>query len=236
MTGHSNNSAQAFPSRPSTQELKRKQRTTPSQESAQRKGSTKPINIEPSAENVMKSETDDSFTDSKEAWDPERAKKKRQELRQLLKVWRQTQMPYTPQQQLATDRGTVATSRDTEPRRSRSKSPSRKMTPRHIRSRSPPRHKRTRSNSPPRRSLTATSRRSRPQVPPKASQDERPPTKKPTTRRSSPQVTRPDDPHQGARPSPARRTSTPSLTPQQLKTGATSAEVVRKAAKACIRC
>ena len=218
MTDHSNNSAPIFSSRPGTQELKRKQRTTPSQESAQRKGSTKPVNIEPSAENVMMSETDDSSTDSKETWDPERAKKKRQELKRLLKIWQKTQVPYTPQQQLTTDRGTVATSRGTEPHRSRSKSPPRKMTPRHIRSRSPPRHKRTRSNSPPRRSRSPPRPESRDhRSPPTASQDERPPTKGTTMRRSSP-------PSHKTRRSPPRSTPFTSTPNQYAKSYTTTAQ------------
>ena len=210
--------APATPIQSNVQGAQRKQGNSPPQDPVQHKDSSKPINIEPSAENVVKSDTDDSSTDSKQPWDPERAKRKHMKTKKLLKELRRTQATFLSQQSQAMDKGTRNTSKDMEVRRSRSKSPTRSGPPRYPRSRSPPRIKRERSSSPTRQSRSpprATSRSHR-SAPP-SSQEERPPTKGTTARRSPPSSHR-------TRHSPPRSTPFTSQTNQYAKSYFTTAQ------------
>ena len=91
----------------------------------------------------MKSDSEDSSTDSKGPWDPERAKRKHKETKRLLKTLQKDLALKLQQATSGTKRarqttGTTPKLRDSEPQRSRS------------RSRSPPRgatHRRNRSRS-----------------------------------------------------------------------------------------
>lgn len=139
----------------------------------------------------MKSDSEDSSTDSKGPWDPERAKRKHKETKRLLKAFQKDLALKLQQAASGTKRArqtmeTTPKLKDTEPQRnrSRSRSPPRGATHRRTRSRSPeqssrPLHRhRSHSRSPPRRS------------PPKSSHERRSPARDTKTRRSPPRSSR----------------------------------------------
>lgn len=133
---HPKGNAQALhatPSAPRPTRRQQRQHSSTPPDSARHHDSSEPINIEPSAENIMQSDTEDSSTDSN------RARKRRMETKKLLKELQRGQKTVTQyyQQQAAHDKVTDTSSKNKAPQRSRSKSPLQVNTSRRARSRSP---------------------------------------------------------------------------------------------------
>jgi hypothetical protein len=184
-----------------------------SQDHIEHRTTSTPINIEPSLENIMMAESDQSSTSSTGPWDPDSAKKKHQETKRLLKA---LQKDFILQQQQAasgTKRARITTdtthrSNDTVPQRIRSRS--RSPVQRAI-------HRSTRSRSPQPSSRRSQRQRSHSRSPQKSSHERQSPVRDTKTRRSPPRST------QAAR-SPPRSTPFTSQRNQYARTYNTTAQ------------